>query len=369
MSFSLLYRIAKSFLFRMDAESAHHLIIDGMGGAARWPGVKSALSAIWGVKPTPDLAVGLFGLHFAHPIGLAAGLDKNAKAVAGLARTGLSFLEVGTVTPKGQAGNELPRLFRLPPDEALINRMGFNNEGADAMAARLASLKRRDVPLAVNIGKNKTTPNEDAADDYRECLRKLYAYGDFFVVNISSPNTPDLRALQHGDELRTLLDAVKDEIGKQASKHGGKPKPILVKIAPDNTEEQLSYMTEAIVRSGMDGIIATNTTIGREGLTHANRGEAGGLSGKPLTRRSTEVIRTVYKLTNGKLPIIGSGGIFTADDAYDKIRAGASLVEVYTALIYKGPGLFKELHRGLRQRLRVDGFASVSEAVGADHRR
>ncbi|MFC5700401.1 quinone-dependent dihydroorotate dehydrogenase [Cohnella faecalis] len=364
----MLYKIAKPFLFRMDPEAAHHLIIDGMGGAAKVPGIKPLLSAAWGVKATPDLEVDLFGLHFSHPIGLAAGLDKNAKAVAGLSSTGLSFLEVGTVTPKGQQGNEQPRLFRLPPDEALINRMGFNNEGADAMADRLGKLGRRRIPLAVNIGKNKATPNENAADDYRACLQKLYPHGDFFVVNISSPNTPDLRALQHGDELRTLLDAVNDEMEKQAQRHGGLPKPILVKIAPDNTDEQLAYMADAIVQSGMSGIIATNTTIGRDGLTHGNKAETGGLSGRPLTNRSTEVIRAVYSLTKGKLPIIGSGGIFTADDAYDKIRAGASLVEVYTALIYKGPGVVKEIHTGLRERLKRDGFSRITQAVGADHR-
>lgn len=364
----MLYKIAKPFLFRMDPEAAHHLIVDGMGTAARIPGVSSLLSAVWGTKASPELAVDLFGLHFNHPVGLAAGLDKNAKAVAGLSRVGLSFLEVGTVTPKGQAGNDQPRLFRLPPDEALINRMGFNNDGADVMAERLAKLPRRRIPLAVNIGKNKLTPNENAADDYRACIQKLFPYGDFFVVNISSPNTPDLRALQHGDELRNLLDAVKDEMGKQAERHGELPKPILVKIAPDNTEEQLSYMGEAIQLSGMSGIIATNTTISRDGLTHGNAGETGGLSGRPLTKRSTNVIRNLYAMTNGKLPIIGSGGIFTADDAYEKIRAGASLVEVYTALIYRGPGLLKEIHGGLIQRLKQDGFARVSQAVGADHR-
>lgn len=352
----------------MDPEAAHHLIVDGMGAASKVPGINPLLSAIWGVKETPDLAVDLFGLHFAHPVGLAAGLDKNAKAASGLSRIGLSFLEVGTVTPVGQPGNERPRLFRLPPDEALINRMGFNNDGADVMEERLRRHGKLRIPLAVNIGKNKSTPNDDAANDYRNCLRKLYPFGDFFVVNISSPNTPDLRALQHGDELKLLLDAVKDEMNVQAERHGGVPKPILVKIAPDNTDEQLGYMAEAIAASGMSGIIATNTTVGRDGLTHGNAKETGGLSGRPLTNRSTGVIRTVYRITGGKLPIIGSGGIFTADDAYDKIRAGASLVEVYTALIYKGPGLLKELHRGLRAKLRKDGFTQISQAVGADHR-
>lgn len=364
----MLYKIVKPFLFRMDAEDAHHLIIDGMGKATAVPGVKPMLSAIWGTPDTPELAVELLDLHFKHPIGLAAGLDKNAKAVAGFARIGLSFMEVGTVTPKGQTGNELPRLFRLPPDEALINRMGFNNEGADAMAERLSKLPPQSIPIAVNIGKNKLTPNEQAADDYRQCLQRLYPYGDFFVVNISSPNTPDLRDLQHGDELKLLLAAVKDEMGKQAKQHGGKEKPIVVKVAPDNSEEQLTYMAEAIQMSGMSGIIATNTTISRDGLTHANAAESGGLSGRPLTKRSTEVIRSLYAMTGGQLPIIGSGGIFTGEDAYEKIRAGASLVEVYTALIYRGPGLLKAIHADLRRRLKQDGFGSIIEAIGADHR-
>lgn len=365
---ALLYRMAKAVLFRMDAETAHHVIVDGMGAAGRVPGVGAALSAIWGTKSAPELAVDLFGFHFRHPVGLAAGLDKNAKAAAALSRIGLSFLEVGTVTPLGQAGNERPRLFRLPADEALINRMGFNNEGAEAMAARLARLGKRRVPLAVNIGKNKQTPNERAADDYRMCIRKLFAHGDFFVVNISSPNTPDLRALQHGDELRRLLDAVRGEMAEQAKSHGSLPKPILVKISPDNTDDQLAYMAEAIRVSGMSGIIATNTTLGRDGLTHANKGETGGLSGRPLTLRSTETIRKLYALTGGKLPIVGSGGIFTADDAYEKIRAGASLVEVYTGLIYKGPGLLREIRGGLLRRLQRDGFARITQAIGADHR-
>jgi dihydroorotate dehydrogenase, subfamily 2 len=364
-----MYKLVKPLFFKMDAESAHHLVVDGLGSAARIPGVPSLLSAVWGVREREELAVDLFGLRFSHPVGLAAGLDKNAKAVDGFSRIGLSFMEVGTVTPKGQPGNELPRLFRLPPDEALVNRMGFNNDGAEAMAARLAKTKRRRIPIAVNIGKNKVTPNENAADDYRACVKLLYPHGDFFVVNISSPNTPDLRKLQHGDELRLLLDAVQDEMRIQAAARGGKPKPILVKIAPDNDEAQLAYMAEAIRASGMSGIIATNTTIGRDGLTHPNAKETGGLSGRPLTGRSTEIIRSLYALTDGKLPIIGSGGIFTAQDAYDKIRAGASLVEVYTSMIYKGPGVIKEIATGLRELMRKDGYDRIVQAVGADHRK
>ncbi|GGD55217.1 quinone-dependent dihydroorotate dehydrogenase [Paenibacillus nasutitermitis] len=365
----MLYKsVAKPFLFRIDPEKAHHLVIDGLHSASRVPGIPAMMRSMYGVKECPELAVDVFGVYFPHPVGLAAGLDKNAKAVGMFANIGFGFAEVGTVTPKGQAGNELPRLFRLPPDEALVNRMGFNNEGTAAMAQRLSNVKDRRIPIAVNIGKNKSTPNELAHEDYRACLQALYSYGDFFVVNISSPNTPDLRALQHGDELRLLLSTVMEEMRGQAKSHGGTVKPVLVKIAPDMTDEQLRYTVETIAASGVNGIIASNTTLSREGLSHPNAQETGGLSGRPLRERSTEVIREVYRLTGGKLPIIGSGGIFTADDAYDKIRAGASLVEIYTALIYRGPELLRELTRGLKERLHKDGYHSIAEAVGADHR-
>lgn len=360
--------IGKPILFRMDPERAHRLVVHGLGAAVRIPGVLPLMRTVWDVKPDPSLATELFGLSFRHPVGLAAGLDKDARAVAGFAGIGLSFLEVGTVTPVGQPGNEQPRLFRLPVDRALINRMGFNNEGAEAMAARLRRLKERRVPIAVNIGKNKTTPNEKAHEDYRACLEMLYPYGDFFVVNISSPNTPDLRNLQHGDELRTLLSEVRAEIARQAARHGGPAKPVLVKIAPDMTEEQLAQTVDIIAAGGIDGIIATNTTLSRDGLRHPHKSQAGGLSGLPLRERSTEVIRTVYRLTGGKLPIIGSGGIFSARDAYDKIRAGASLVEIYTSLIYEGPSIVRSMAAGLADLLARDGFSRIGEAVGADHR-
>ncbi|KRE54475.1 dihydroorotate dehydrogenase (quinone) [Paenibacillus sp. Soil522] len=351
----------------MDPEKAHHLVIDGLAAGAVVPGLNGLMHAMYGVAKSPELETQLFGLQFPHPVGLAAGLDKNGKAADGFSSVGFGFAEVGTVTPKGQAGNEQPRLFRLPPDEALINRMGFNNDGTAAMAEKLSRRKINRIPIAVNIGKNKTTPNELAHEDYRTCIRDLYTYGDFFVVNISSPNTPDLRDLQHGEELRNLLSAVKKEMNAQAAKEGKKTKPVLVKIAPDMTDEQLELTVATIVESGVSGIIATNTTLSRKGLQHSNAGQAGGLSGKPLRDRSTEVIRAIYRQTGGQLPIIGSGGIFTAQDAYDKIRAGASLVEIYTALIYKGPGLLRELTNGLKECLRKDGYRNIAEAVGADH--
>lgn len=364
MSYKKLFR---PLLFRLSAENAHHLTIGSLAAAQKIPGGVRLLKILYGTTNPAELRVKLGGIEYPNPIGLAAGLDKNAVAVGAFSSIGFGFIEVGTITPKDQPGNPLPRLFRLPSDSAIINRMGFNNVGAVQMAANLQKAKPYKIPVAVNIGKNKVTANEDAVDDYRACIRHLYREGDFFVVNISSPNTPGLRNLQHGEELRRLLEAVKDETSIQRKQYGGNEKPIWVKIAPDVSTEELSYMVETIVQSGIFGVIATNTTLSRDGLQHVNAVETGGLSGKPLTSRSTDVIRHIYRQTNGKLPIIGCGGIFTAEDAYVKIRAGASLVEVYTALIYEGPGLIKRLNQGLLQLLRKDGFTHISQAVGVDN--
>ncbi len=359
-------KVVKPVLFQMDPEKAHHLTIRGMKVAGQLPGAITMLDSVYGTNNHPELQQNIWGINFKNPIGLAAGLDKNGEAVRGFSSIGFGFMEVGTITPKPQLGNDKPRLFRLPEDGALINRMGFNNVGIDAMAANLQKAGRYRIPVAVNIGKNKMTPNEQAEDDYRKCIQRLYTYGDFFVVNISSPNTPDLRNLQHGDDLRRLLDAVKDEMGTQQRMHGGTAKPILVKIAPDLSEQELEIIAGTIVDSGVSGIIASNTTIGRDGLKSTHRNQAGGLSGTPLTLRSTQVVRTVYRLTQGKLPIIGCGGIFTAQHAYQKIRAGASLVEVYTALVYEGPQLLQTLTDGLADLLRRDGFTNLTDAVGVD---
>lgn len=364
----MLYRnFLKPIFFRMDPERAHHTVMGGMSAAGKIPGALAIIKGLYGVKEDPVLSSDVFGLHFHSPIGLAAGLDKNAEAVRGMSAVGFGFLEVGTVTPVGQPGNDKPRMFRLPPDEALINRMGFNNEGADAMLNRLTTLKQHTVPVWVNIGKNKVTPNDQAHEDYLTCIRKLYSEADLFVVNISSPNTPNLRNLQHGEELRQLLGQIVLEMKKQ-NESAGKNKAVLVKIAPDVTEEELAHMTETIVDSGVSGIIATNTTLSRMGTTHANRSETGGLSGRPLTKRSADVIRQVYQLTEGKIPIIGSGGVFTAEDAYAQICAGASLVEIYTSFIYRGPDVNRELAKGLKELLQRDGYKHISEAIGRDHR-
>lgn len=363
----MLYRnIMKPLLFKLDPETAHHATIGGLSAAGGIPGAQALLGAMYGVDGRRELTTDIWGLRFPNPVGLAAGLDKNGRAVKAFSRVGFGFMEVGTVTPRPQPGNPQPRLFRLPEDEALINRMGFNNEGADKLARRLAAARPYGIPLAVNIGKNKDTPNEEAVGDYIACVRELYEYADLFVVNISSPNTPDLRKLQHGSELRELLRAVMDEIGEQRAARHGKTVPVLVKIAPDLAGDELEQVVQTVADSGASGMIAANTTLDRSGLTHAHRDEAGGLSGKPLRDRSTAMIRRIYKLTGGALPIIGSGGIFSAEDAYEKIRAGASLVEIYTALIYIGPGVNRQINEGLSRLLQRDGFAHISQAVGVD---
>lgn len=364
----MLYRnFGKPLFFKLDPERAHHLVINGIATSAKVPGAIPMLRGMYGVQEDPMLSTDLFGMQFHTPIGLAAGLDKNAEAVEGFSAIGFGFMEVGTVTPLGQPGNDKPRMFRLPPDEALINRMGFNNEGAGKMRERLSRVKKHPIPVFINIGKNKVTANEDAIQDYLTCIRTLYDQADLFVVNISSPNTPNLRNLQHGDELRALLDAVVKEM-KVQNESNGKHKAILVKIAPDVTTDELEHMVATIMHSGVSGVIATNTTLSRMGATHSNRLESGGLSGKPLTERSREVIRQVYSMTKGQLPIIGSGGVFTAQDAYEQICAGASLVEIYTSLIYRGPEINRELASGLKQLLQRDGYKHITEAIGRDHK-
>lgn len=365
----MLYRwAAKPLLFQMDPEIAHHLTIAGLSTAAAIPGMLSLMHALYGSKERPELAVRLWGCEFPNPVGLAAGLDKNGVAVPGLAAIGFGFLEVGTVTPRPQPGNPQPRLYRLPEDEAIINRMGFNNDGSAAMKRELGRLRRRPVPICVNIGKNKDTPNEQAADDYCACIRELYGAADLFAVNISSPNTPGLRSLQHGEELRQLLQAVRGQMDEERRKRGGEEKAVLLKLAPDLTDGELEQAAGTALDAGVSGLIATNTTLARSGLTHRHAGEAGGLSGRPLKQRSLEVIHRLYRVTQGRIPLVGSGGIFTADDAYERIRAGASLIEIYTALIYEGPELLKRLNEGLAARLEADGFRHVGEAVGSGHR-
>jgi dihydroorotate dehydrogenase len=356
-------RLLKPILFQTDPEKAHHSTIGMLARTGKSQQGLAVMRALYGVDENKSLEQTVFGLTFKNPIGLAAGLDKNAEAIPAFSSIGLGFIEVGTLTPRPQPGNEQPRLFRLPQDEALINRMGFNNRGAKAAAAELATLRERPVPVGINIGKNKTTPNEDAAEDYKDGIQILYPYADYFVINISSPNTPDLRNLQHGEELAKLVSIVQQEVKLQAVAYGV-TKPVLVKIAPDLTDDELKETVEILVSLKASGIIATNTTVERSGLTHPHSRETGGLSGKPLTEASTEVIRKVYRLTEGKVPIIGVGGIFNGQDAYDKILAGATLVQVYTGLIYEGPGISRKINKDLLRLLNRDGYSHLSEAIG-----
>src|SRR5690606_3149216 len=292
-------------------------------------------------RPVSSHPVQVLGMPFDNPVGLAARPDKNAVAVDGLAGLGFGFIEVGTVTPRPQAGNPKPRLFRLPEANAIINRMGFNNLGVDALVERVARVRFKG-PLGINIGKNASTPVEQAVDDYLYCLRRVYAHASYVTVNLSSPNTPGLRTLQYGDTLKELLGQIK-ACQQQLAAEPGRYVPIAIKIAPDMTTEELALVARTLVEQGMDAVIATNTTLDRtlvEGMEHAQ--EAGGLSGGPLTKVSTEVIRVLAAELKGQLPIIGAGGILTGADAAAKIAAGASLVQLYSGFIYRGPELIRE---------------------------
>ncbi|MCL6257801.1 quinone-dependent dihydroorotate dehydrogenase [Aquiflexum sp. TKW24L] len=341
--------ILKPILFVKNPESAHHFTFSWIKRTFNLPIVKNIIEALYDYQ-NPILEREVFGLHFKNPVGLAAGFDKDAKLIDEMAMLGFGFIEIGTLTPKPQEGNPQPRLFRLPEDESLINRMGFNNGGVEEAIKRLQDVKT-DVLIGGNIGKNKLTPNEKAVDDYLYCLHALHPYVDYFVVNVSSPNTPNLRELQEKEPLKNLLLAV-----KQANSFKTKPKPILLKIAPDLTVGQLDDIIEIVIETKIDGVIATNTTIDRSGLkTDSSKIEsigAGGVSGKVLAKRSTEVIRYLSSQSNNAFPIIGVGGIFSAQDAIDKLEAGASLVQVYTGMIYEGPGLIKGINKGLVKYLR-----------------
>ncbi|MFC4455985.1 quinone-dependent dihydroorotate dehydrogenase [Deinococcus sonorensis] len=356
-----LYRtLAKPLLFRLDPEQAHHLTMQGAALAGRLPGLSGQLAGQL-ARPHPQLGQHLWGHRYSSPLGLAAGLDKNAEAVPVFTALGFGFVEVGTVTPLAQPGNPRPRLFRLPQDEALINRMGFNNAGTGLMARHLGG--PRHAPVWVNIGKNKDTPNEAAAQDYVRCVEALAPHADGFVVNVSSPNTPGLRSLQAAGELSRLVEAVLEAAGRRRP-----GLPVLVKLSPDMDEHDFAASVQAMQQVGVSGLIVSNTTLSREGLQHPHRQETGGLSGRPLRERATALIRDAYRLTGGQLPLVGVGGIFTAQDAYERIRAGASLVELYTALIYEGPGLPARINGELIALLRRDGYTHISEAVGVDAR-
>lgn len=335
--------LIRPFLFLFSPETSHHIVVFLL----KMPGVPFMLALFYNYKNS-KLEKNIFELKFSNPVGLAAGFDKDAKFFDEIANCGFGFIEVGTVTPKPQSGNDKPRLFRLTSDEALINRMGFNNDGVEAMAERLKKRKNFNVIIGGNIGKNKSTANENAIADYEYCFEKLFDHVDYFVVNVSSPNTPGLRELQEKEPLKRILARLiqlrDSRLKKQVSRI---EKPLLLKIAPDLSNEQLDDIVEIVRETKIDGVVATNTTISRENLqTPSSRLQTignGGLSGKPLANRSTEVIRYLYKKSNGSFLIIASGGIHSAKDAIEKLNAGASLVQLYTGFIYEGPGLVKKI--------------------------
>ncbi|RAL24507.1 quinone-dependent dihydroorotate dehydrogenase [Thermoflavimicrobium daqui] len=360
----MLYDNLRPFLFKMDPESAHIWTIRALKMMQSSAAIKSRFSKMMNVRDS-RLQSEYWGLTFKNPVGLAAGFDKHANVYPALAALGFGFIEVGTLTPRPQSGNPQPRLFRLLEDSALINRMGFNNHGIEEAKRTFATLPRPVCPIGINLGKNKDTPNEQASDDYRKGLSTLYLDGDYFVINISSPNTQGLRDLQQINALEKLLAAIlseRDQLAKQHQQY----QPVLLKIAPDLSLEQLTDIVKTALFLKIDGIIATNTTLSRQGLQSPDKSETGGLSGRPLTEPSTVFIRDVYGITEGKVPIIGVGGIFTGKDAYAKIRAGANLIQVYTGMIYRGPSIARLINEELLQLLEKDGFANIQEAVGQD---
>ncbi|MBA4145117.1 MAG: dihydroorotate dehydrogenase (quinone) [Cytophaga sp.] len=336
--------IIRPLLFLVDPERIHHFTFQLLKIQGAIPGMR-ALNQFFFLKKNKRLEKELFGVRFKNPVGLAAGFDKNAKLIDELASFGFGCIEIGTLTPKAQPGNDKPRLFRLPHDQGLINRMGFNNDGVQLAVERLKK-RNSDVIVGGNIGKNKVTPNEKAFEDYNYCFETLYPYVDYFVVNVSSPNTPGLRELQEKEPLKKLLSQV-----KALSEAKAKPKPVLLKIAPDLTTSQLDDIVEILKQTRTDGVIATNTTISREGLK-TSRAEiekigAGGLSGKPVALKSTEVIRYLRAHLDANYPIIGVGGIMTADDAIEKLKAGADLIQIYTGFIYEGPAIVKKINEAV----------------------
>ena len=334
--------LIRPILFCFDPEEVHYFTFSLIRIVSKIPGFNSIFKSLYEVNDK-RLETEVFGLKFKNPVGLAAGFDKDAKLYNELSNFGFGFIEIGTLTPKGQDGNPKKRLFRLKEDSAIINRMGFNNGGVLEAVERLK--KNNGVLIGGNIGKNKLTPNEDAVSDYEICFDALYDHVDYFVVNVSSPNTPNLRALQDKEPLTQLLQTLQN---KNLAKP--KQKPILLKIAPDLTDEQLLDIIDIVKQTKIAGVIATNTTLSREGLQSENKVEMGGLSGKPLTKRSTEVIRFLSEKSNKAFPIIGVGGIHTAEDAIEKLEAGASLIQLYTGFIYEGPALVKSINKKILER-------------------
>lgn len=361
----MVYRsLVRPLLFRLSPETAHEFALHSLSQLP--PLVVTKL--VGGYESGPALGVKSFGLSFRNPVGLAAGFDKDGVALNALAALGFGFIEAGTVTFHAQPGNPRPRLFRLPEDKALINRAGFNNAGAAAFVKRVQA-NRPNCVLGVSIGKSKITPLEQANEDYLASFQLVYKVADYVAVNVSSPNTPQLRELQQSEQLSSLLKALQTRnLELQQTHQRAQPLPLLVKLSPDLSPAQLETIVDVLVRLHVDGIIATNTTIAREPLL-ADRAQIaalgeGGLSGAPLRAKSTEIVAQLYRLTSGKVPIIGVGGIFTAEDAWEKISAGASLVQLYTGFIYRGPGIAHEINQGLERILKREGFSNLDAAVG-----
>lgn len=366
----MLYSLIRNALFQLDAEQAHHAGVAALHATLGTSVARSAARHRFHVHD-PALAVERFGIRFPNPVGLAAGFDKSGEIFNALGALGFGHVEIGTITAHSQPGNERPRLFRLPADDALLNRMGFNNPGAEIVARRLRMAPIETV-LGINLGKSKVTPLEDATGDYLRSLELLEPFARYLVVNVSSPNTPGLRALQDAEPLRQLLRALSTRTREIAAGRGAPPCPILLKIAPDLGDEQIDEAATIAGEEGMAGIIATNTTVSRAGLrTPADAVEAlgaGGISGAPVRARAREVVGRIYRATGGRMPIVGVGGVFDADDAWRMMRAGASLVQVWTGFIYRGPMVARDINRGLLVRLRREGLSSLDELVGADHR-
>jgi len=361
----MLYRfVLRPLLWLLAAETAHRFAFFWLRFAAVLPGGRALLALIYGYR-SDAARVEAFGVTFPTPVGLAAGFDKDAEGYDALAALGFGYVEVGTVTGEGQTGNPRPRLFRLPADAALINRMGFNNHGS-AVAAKRLSRGRRAI-VGVNIGKTKVVAEDDAAADYVLSTERLAPYADYFVVNVSSPNTPGLRNLQAVDKLRPLLEAVREALDRTCPDHRV---PLLVKIAPDLADEDVDEVADLALELGLDGIIATNTTISRDGLStppeEVERIGAGGLSGAPLRARALDVIRRLRRRVGDRLVLVSVGGITTADDAWARIVAGATLVQIYSAFVYEGPGLPGRVARGLVERAKAEGFERIADAIGSD---
>ncbi len=336
----MFYPAIRKVLFQFDAETIHELTIKSLKSTG-----KSPLNIFY-KQQVQDKPLTVMGIKFPNPIGLAAGLDKNGECINAFDAMGFGFVEVGTVTPRPQPGNDKPRIFRLPEANAVINRMGFNNKGVDYLVSQVQAANFKGV-LGINIGKNKDTPEENAKDDYLHCMRKVYDLATYITVNISSPNTPGLRSLQYGDALNELLSALKAEQSILAEKYG-KYIPLTVKIAPDLTTDEVKSIAKSLLDNKIDGVIATNTTLSREGVEGLEFGtEQGGLSGQPVKDKSTQVIKILSEALDNKLPIIGVGGIASSDDANEKLEAGATLVQVYTGFIYQGPPLIKDIVNGL----------------------